>query len=53
MAPEDGWDQLSIPAPFGDERKELDVFCRQKPDATTYVIYIDGMEMGELVYTGR
>jgi lysophospholipid acyltransferase (LPLAT)-like uncharacterized protein len=38
MTPEDGWDQLSIPAPFGDERKELDVFCRQKPDATKYVI---------------
>ena len=51
--PEDGWDQLSIPAPFGDDRRELDVFCRQKPDATVYAIYIDGLEMGELVYTGQ
>lgn len=53
MTPEDGWDQLTLPAPFGDERKELDIFCRQKADATVYEIYIDGLEMGELVYTGQ
>jgi len=53
MTPEDGWDQLTVPAPFSDERKELDIFCRQKTDATLYEIYIDGLEMGELVYTGQ
>src|ERR1700754_124241 len=53
MTPEDGWDQLTIPAPFGDDRKELDIFCRQKPDSAIYAIYIDAIEMGELVYTGQ
>lgn len=53
MKPEDGWDQLTLRAPFDDTRKELDIFCMRRSDATVYAIYIDSTEMGELVYTGH
>lgn len=51
MTPEDGWEQLNLPAPFGDERKELDIFSRKMSDAAEYSIFIDGVEMGSMMYS--
>ncbi|UOE47897.1 hypothetical protein MTO98_26150 [Mucilaginibacter sp. SMC90] len=53
MTPEDGYEQLSLGAPFGDDREELDIFCRRMGDAAAYTIYVDRIEMGELMYDGH
>jgi hypothetical protein len=51
MTPEDGWDQLTLNSPFGDGRKEIDIFARREPDFNQYTIFIDGVDMGQLNYT--
>ncbi|RYE00355.1 MAG: hypothetical protein EOP50_03775, partial [Sphingobacteriales bacterium] len=51
MTPEDGYEQLSMRAPFGDERGNLDIFCRKMSDAAEYLVFVDGVGMGELMYT--
>jgi hypothetical protein len=29
MGPDDGWEQMNLPAPFGDNRQQLDIFARR------------------------
>jgi hypothetical protein len=53
LTPEDGYEQLTIPSPFNDGRKVVDIFARRMEDATEYVIYIDEHEMGDLMFTDQ
>ncbi|UOE52600.1 hypothetical protein MTO98_16100 [Mucilaginibacter sp. SMC90] len=53
LSPEDGYLQLTIPSPFGDGRKTVDIFARNMEEATEYIIYIDEHEMGDLMFDGE
>src|ERR1700761_5902282 len=50
LTPENGYQQLTIPSPFGDGRLEVDIFARHLDEASEYIIYIDGHEMGDLMF---